>query len=48
MTINVTPDTFFVGVADTSNKLTTIVNNFDHTLIVSVNDNVKVNDYSKS
>ena len=48
MTVDVTPDTFIAGVADTSDKLTTIVNNFAPKFIFSVNDNVKVDDYSKS
>jgi len=48
MTFDVTPGTFIVGVADTSAKLKTIVNNSGDTCIFSVNHNVKVNDYSKS
>ena len=48
MTLYITPDTFIVRAKDTSDKLKTIVNNFSHNFIVSVHDNVKVNDNSKA
>ena len=48
MTVDVTPDTYILGGADSGDKFKTIVNNFGHKFIFIVNDNVKVNDCNKS